>query len=198
MTDVVFTDKVADMLNQYYTEDNVLILEKYTDMVMTMLDLMSEVVVPVLLASNLIVIIVIVLSTLGKKQTKLNIYKINVSDCLCYIFLGVSLNLLLSAIIYALPETLISEHSSFTSSALSGSSLLVLLSAGVLAPVAEELVFRFGMLNCLKKINVNYAIIVQAIAFGLLHGNLVQSTYAFILGVIFGYITIKKKYMCCT
>ncbi|WP_051532814.1 CPBP family intramembrane glutamic endopeptidase [Lachnobacterium bovis] len=59
----------------------------------------------------------------------------------------------------------------------------------IFAPLAEELLFRGFALRMFKK-SVPFwcANLLQALAFGLYHMNLVQGTYAFALGVLLGYI----------
>ncbi len=58
-------------------------------------------------------------------------------------------------------------------------------------PIFEEILFRGIILNDLKnKINVNAAIILQGVIFGIYHFNTVQSIYAGIFGIILGFIYI--------
>lgn len=59
---------------------------------------------------------------------------------------------------------------------------------GILAPIAEELVFRKTLIDKLGRYGDKTAIIVSAAAFALFHGNIIQFVYAFFMGIIFGYI----------
>ena len=62
---------------------------------------------------------------------------------------------------------------------------------GLLSPVLEELIFRGLILGLLMKIKKAPFIAVNAVAallFGIYHGNIVQGTYAFIFGMLIGYI----------
>ncbi|MBQ7766274.1 MAG: CPBP family intramembrane metalloprotease [Lachnospiraceae bacterium] len=53
----------------------------------------------------------------------------------------------------------------------------------VVAPVAEELLFRQVIYKGLRKISpIWLAVVISAVLFGLYHGNLVQGIYAFIMG----------------
>lgn len=101
---------------------------------------------------------------------------------------GILLNGILSAVIAVLPESLTGSHDTATAYVKTGAFILTLISAGFLSPFVEEMVFRYGMQRNLKKIHTTFAIIYQAAVFGLLHGNIVQSVYAFFLGLLFGYI----------
>lgn len=59
----------------------------------------------------------------------------------------------------------------------------------VVAPALEELVFRGLILGILSRFTpFLIANIIQAVAFAIYHGNLVQGVYAFILGLFIGYI----------
>jgi hypothetical protein len=63
--------------------------------------------------------------------------------------------------------------------------------AAVLAPAAEEIIFRRWVIDRLRPYGVRTAWIVSALIFGMFHGNLSQSCYAFLLGLVFGYLYLK-------
>lgn len=65
------------------------------------------------------------------------------------------------------------------------------LYAGLLAPVAEELLFRGLILRTLLPYGKRFAILTSAFLFGLFHGNVVQSPYAFCVGLILGYTAVE-------
>lgn len=68
----------------------------------------------------------------------------------------------------------------------------MIISAGIIAPILEELVFRgilFG--NYRASIGVWPTIIASAAIFGLMHYNLVQFVYAFLMGIFFAYLMEK-------
>ena len=63
---------------------------------------------------------------------------------------------------------------------------------GILAPFAEEVCFRGVLFKYLKKmIKAPFAIVLSALFFGLYHGNLMQGLYAFIMGLIMGFLVHK-------
>ena len=64
----------------------------------------------------------------------------------------------------------------------------VILSAVILAPIMEELIFRKLVLDRLAGYGPAVAMSVSALVFGLAHGNFYQFFYAFLLGLIFAYI----------
>ena len=72
-----------------------------------------------------------------------------------------------------------------------GSLLLNALFVGIFFPILEELLFRRLLCSRLLPLGEKQAIIISAAIFGLIHGNLYQFAYAFLLGLVFGYIYVK-------
>ena len=66
-----------------------------------------------------------------------------------------------------------------------------LLLGCVLAPLAEELLFRKALLDRLKPYGEGFAILASALLFALVHGNLFQMLYAFAVGGFFGYVALR-------
>ncbi|MBR1815352.1 MAG: CPBP family intramembrane metalloprotease [Lachnospiraceae bacterium] len=99
------------------------------------------------------------------------------------------------ALIRPIFETLFKEYDKLISNVTGASaSWLMYLSVFLLAPIAEEILFRGLILSYGKKCMPIYAaVILQAFLFGLYHGNIIQGTYAFILGILLGYIAVKSK-----
>ena len=65
------------------------------------------------------------------------------------------------------------------------------LYASILAPVWEELLFRGFILRTLQPFGKRFAILGSAFLFGLFHGNLLQTPYAILMGLLFGYVTVE-------
>ena len=71
------------------------------------------------------------------------------------------------------------------------------LALGILAPLAEEMVFRGAILCTL----LNYfngrmywvPIIVSALLFGLVHGNMAQLLNAFLIGILLGWMYYRTE-----
>lgn len=67
--------------------------------------------------------------------------------------------------------------------------LLLVFFIGILAPVCEEAVFRGPILSGYKKEGNRWkAIMVSALLFGLLHMNVNQASYAFVIGILLGFL----------
>ena len=70
-------------------------------------------------------------------------------------------------------------------------TLSMFIYGSFLAPFGEEILFRGFLLQNFKRYGVRFAIIFSAILFGIYHGNIVQTPFAFILGLLLGYIPVS-------
>lgn len=79
------------------------------------------------------------------------------------------------------------------SAGISDASLILLIYSVVLAPLCEELAFRGVTMRLFHRVIPSFWIVnlLQAFLFGIFHGNLVQGTYAFCLGLFLGYVCKK-------
>ena len=114
--------------------------------------------------------------------------KISVPAVLLLIGLGAALslygNVLLSLLAQWFP---IDDYSEVTEQVESGKALWVLiLCMGILAPVAEEMVFRWLIyLRLRDTFPIWTAALVSSVFFGVYHGNMMQGIYAGVLGMFF-------------
>lgn len=60
----------------------------------------------------------------------------------------------------------------------------------LLAPLCEELLFRGFLYQSFLRFGQNFAVFFSALLFGLYHANIVQTPFAFVLGILLGYVTI--------
>lgn len=65
------------------------------------------------------------------------------------------------------------------------------LYASILAPLSEELIFRGYILQSLRPYGKKFAVVLSAFVFGIFHGNLLQTPYAFLMGLVLGYVTVE-------
>ncbi len=72
-------------------------------------------------------------------------------------------------------------------------NILYILSVAIVPAIAEEFALRGIVLGKLRQFGDSFAVIVSAILFGILHGNIVQIPFAFILGLVFGFIVVKTN-----
>ena len=82
------------------------------------------------------------------------------------------------------------ESANETASGIS-TNVSMFLYAGIIGPVAEELIFRGAVLSGLKPYGKRFAIVFSSILFGIFHGNLVQIIFAGLVGMILGYVAVE-------
>ena len=101
-----------------------------------------------------------------------------------------------------IPESIVENYESLMESAGFGESLLPTIAAVCLAPFGEEFVFRGVTFHYAKKAVADLqnrklafwiANAIQAFLFGVFHLNIIQGTYAFILGMVLGYLAYRFK-----
>lgn len=106
--------------------------------------------------------------------------------------LGLSLQFLISmclnAVYPVLPQNLTDQYSELMESLLGGNIWLSLFVTVILAPLAEEFLFRgITMKKAQKIMPFMAANVLQAVLFGIYHMNLIQGVYAFALGLVLGF-----------
>ena len=73
----------------------------------------------------------------------------------------------------------------------SSKTVSMFLYAGIIGPIAEELVYRGFLMRHLEKHGKTLAIVVTSILFGLMHGNLPQAMFATCVGLVLGYVAME-------
>lgn len=63
----------------------------------------------------------------------------------------------------------------------------------IMAPLAEELIFRKALIDRVAPYGEGIAVLLSALLFSLFHGNLNQFAYTFFLGGFFGFLYVKTK-----
>lgn len=114
---------------------------------------------------------------------------------LATIGLGIATNVALDIVNTLFPKLMENYSQIMDALGLSEMSALILIIAVIGAPVVEEICYRGMTLYLFEKAFNNkfwIANICQALLFGIVHGNIVQGTYAFIFGLVLGYI--RKRY----
>ena len=69
--------------------------------------------------------------------------------------------------------------------------LLYTLSTAIVPAVLEEFALRGIVLGSLRKFGDTFALITSSLCFGIMHGNFEQIPFAFMAGLILGFVTIK-------
>ena len=73
----------------------------------------------------------------------------------------------------------------------SSNILLNLFLISIIGPIFEEIIFRKILIDRTIKYGAKVSIIISAVIFGFIHGNLNQFFYAFLIGGFFAYVYIK-------
>ncbi len=87
------------------------------------------------------------------------------------------------------PDWLTAYNTLMQDAGYSNASIFLIVYSALLAPIAEELVFR-GLIFRYARYALPFwlANIWQALLFGLVHGNFIQGIYAFALGLFLGFV----------
>lgn len=101
----------------------------------------------------------------------------------------------LSLIEFMAPEALQRYNELMEQAGLTEMSLPAMIAVSIMAPLSEEVLCRGVILRLAERVSPRFLVanIIQALAFGILHGNLVQGIYAFLLGLLLGYIYGKYR-----
>ena len=70
-------------------------------------------------------------------------------------------------------------------------NVIIFVYVVVIGPIFEELMYRGFILNALAPVNRNFAIIVSALMFSLMHGNFAQIPNTFLVAIVWGYLAVK-------
>jgi membrane protease YdiL (CAAX protease family) len=85
----------------------------------------------------------------------------------------------------------VSLEDSITSASGDSDVLSMFLYVTLLAPIWEEVLFRGYVMRTLEPYGKKFAIFASAFLFGIFHGNVVQSPYAFAVGLVLGYVAME-------
>jgi membrane protease YdiL (CAAX protease family) len=129
----------------------------------------------------------------GQWGIKRPITSVQIKQVLAIIGITICLSIGLNNVISMSPLVQISEEYQNASDAFYGSTFgLELLGSALITPFLEELLHRgvvFGRLR--MRMGMWPAVIVSALVFAVLHFNLVQFIYAFLLGIVFALFVEK-------
>lgn len=70
-------------------------------------------------------------------------------------------------------------------------TISMILYAGFIGPIAEEIVYRGFILKSLSKYGKHFAIVCSSVAFGVIHANIHQIFFAMLVGLVLGYVATE-------
>lgn len=119
------------------------------------------------------------------KKEKIKLKKINIRKIFPYIYFCLSFTILFNLLVIYISNNSNSSNINM---------FILLISSGIIGPILEELVFRKLIIDKLLKFNSLYkTIIISSLVFSLLHINQLKIIYTFIVGIIYGFVYIKRK-----
>jgi membrane protease YdiL (CAAX protease family) len=122
---------------------------------------------------------------------------ISIKGILLFIFLGVGCQFFFTGVLTLIQPfftDIFSDYSEVVKDLTAGNSIVVLLLMIVIAPVTEELIFRGVTLRRASRFTPFFvANTLQAVLFGIYHGNIIQGIYAALLGFLLGAVYYKYK-----
>ena len=109
-----------------------------------------------------------------------------------YVILGIASSIFLSAVFTLLP--FFNSYKTLTENAFQRTDLiLAMLSVFITAPICEEMIFRGLMLNrLLAGFSERTAVLLTSAVFAACHGNLVWMCYAFIMGWLLAFVSLRE------
>lgn len=119
-----------------------------------------------------------------------SIRKISLKGIGLIFLLGLSFNILVTCLLSYLTqlpalEKAVKSFEDIEKSITSGNIIFTVIAVVLIAPIFEEIFFRGILFNEIKNgMPLTIAFIVQAVTFGLFHGNWIQGTYAFALALL--------------
>lgn len=126
-------------------------------------------------------------------EERLKLVKVNIKTVFTAIVVALVFNIVFQSSQFLFPISMRAELFSEMDSELGDVvSVIGFIATVIVAPIAEEILFRGLILGELTKcFNVHIAIVLQAVLFGVMHGNIIWATIAFLSAVLYGYF-IKK------
>ncbi|MCM8711832.1 CPBP family intramembrane metalloprotease [Clostridium sp. SYSU_GA19001] len=116
---------------------------------------------------------------------------LNVKQFSMIILLGAGLDMIINSVLSFIPvDKWFPSHQEIVNSITAGRNFtLTLITVGIAVPIFEELLMRGMVFNELRRnMNLKLAVILQALIFGVYHGNMLQFIYASILGIFLGIV----------
>jgi uncharacterized protein len=164
-------------------------------------DIMQYTTLIVIVTSILTFLLLFVIFAIRKKSIlkTLSFRKISLKSTGFLIIAAISLYFLIASLVsyfmdMAPVQKFIPDYEKVVQSLMNGNIIITVLCVGIVAPLFEEIFFRGLIFNELREnIPIVPAVIIQALFFGLFHGNLIQGAYAFVIGIVFALAYIWTK-----
>ena len=138
----------------------------------------------------MIPIIIYILYGFKNKKKPVPFHKIKLQETGTIISIALLLNFAVSFLLFLGQQIFKLENSSAVNTNIS--FIVALITSGILGPIAEEFLFRYAIIEIFKENRIK-AIISSALLFGISHLDFIQGFYAFIIGLLLGYIYTQRE-----
>ena len=189
-TNLAFDEKFLELFD--FIDDTSLSDTEFSMQAMKgLLALTNEIVLPMLIVSGVCLILVLVIKSHVRKEKYVT--AISKKDISKYVVYGCTFNLVITLIINLIPQSFMEKYNASVGLATTGNIWLMIIATGIMGPIAEEITFRHFILQPNRRVSDKYAIIISALSFGIMHGNIIQGAYTFILGLYFAKEDLKEN-----
>ncbi len=132
------------------------------------------------------------------KEDKKDVKNLKNTECIKYILITQPVVLIIQLIVSFIAEKLNITFSGISNDMIGVTggilnSILVFTAVAILPAILEELLFRKGIMTLTKRYGVWFSIILSSAIFGIIHGNVIQSIFAFFMGMVIGFVYAKTK-----
>ena len=137
------------------------------------------------------ILVVIIIARKKNPIKELNISKIKPLSALAIIGIAVGTSIVTSLAISLIPfpDSWLDSYEQNSSVLTEGNAVINFISVVIVAPIAEEIVFRAMSYKALKGcMPTVLAMTLSSLVFGILHGTLIWATYAFAIGMLLCWI----------
>lgn len=137
-----------------------------------------------IILGSIMVLIFQTIYLIFKKRT-IN-FKFNNTFYFPYILLGISVAIIYNMVIFKLGIKFeVTEGMPI---------ILNIVYSGIAAPIFEEILFRYSLINKLEKFNSKkMVIILSGVIFAMFHSNIITAIYAIIIGTLNAYLYMKER-----
>ena len=123
-----------------------------------------------------------------KPLEEMHVRRVPVSRALYALLLGISLQVVVSLLLYVLPipESLVESFNEDADFLYGGPVVIEFINIAIFTPLMEEIVFRGLSYTRLRRgMRRGIAVVLSAVVFGAAHGHIISFVYAGLLGLLF-------------
>lgn len=149
-----------------------------------------------IISGALTILFLVIFFAIRKKNlfSAVRFNRISVGNAVLCVILGIGLNFALSMLIGIIPfpQKWIDSYSNSAGTVTYGGVVAVFIASVLVAPLAEELVFRGLVFTRLRRALPQFAaMLITSAAFGAVHGTIIWFIYTFVLAMVMNFMYIR-------